>query len=831
MPHTILPLLPLRNIVVFPSMTVPLFVGRDKSIAALEAVGETDQEILLITQMDSDLEDPKPEDLYKVGCLGNVLQMLKLPDGTVKILVEGLRRVHIKRILEDGDFMQAELAEFPDVINDNNEVKALRRTVTDQFSEYAKVENKISVEAIENMEKITDPSKLADVVAQSLDIKIADKQKILEAKTLDKRLELIFGFMRGEMNILNVEKRIRKRVKNQMEKTQREYYLNEQIKAIQKELGDEGEGKSELEILKERITKTKFSKEALAKAESELKKLSHMSPMSSEATVIRNYLDWLLDIPWDINSELKGDLKTAEAVLDKEHYGLEKVKERILEYLAVLSRTGKIRGQVLCLVGPPGVGKTSLGQSIATATNREFVRMSLGGVHDEAEIRGHRRTYIGSLPGRIIQGMKKAGTCNPLFLLDEIDKLGADHRGDPASALLEVLDPEQNSTFNDHYLEVDYDLSNAMFVTTANSLRIPGPLRDRMEVIVVPGYTEEEKMEIAKGYLIPKQLELHGLKKKEWKIKDSAIQDLIRYYTREAGVRGLERQLARLNRKAVRKIVSGELKSVAVDNKNLEKIIGVRQFKFGVAEDTDLVGVVNGLAWTEVGGDILMIESVLVGGNGTFSKTGKLGTVMQESISAAEFLVKSRAAEFGISKAVMLRNNVHIHVPEGSVPKEGPSAGVAMVTSVVSSLTGIPVRRDVAMTGEITLRGRVLQIGGLKEKILAAKRAGIKKILIPIDNEKDLKEMAPNILKGVKIVPVETVDEVLRHALKKRPIAVSWEEEERQAAEAMQTQAAVNKAVQDAASTAAIAEISAQKEVSKKKQGQKRKKDSDKTKH
>lgn len=803
MTDSILPLLPLRNIVIFPHMAVPLFVGRRKSIAALEVVSESNQDIVLLTQKDSELENPSDDDLYTVGTVGNVLQMLKLPDGTIKILVEAVRRVRVVDFINEGEFTRVRIEEMPDEVLDNEETRALCRSVVDQFEEYAKMENKISQDIADTVEKIENPAKLADIVAQNLDIKLSDKQEVLEAQSVDKRLELLFGFMRGEMNIMNVEKRIHKRVKTQMEKTQREYYLNEQIKAIQKELGNEGDEKPELEVLKERIQKTKFTKEAKDKAESELKKLAAMNPMSSEATVIRNYLDWLLDIPWDKQTRLKRDLSWAENVLETDHYGLAKVKERILEYLAVLSRTRKLRGPVLCLVGPPGVGKTSLGQSIARATNRRFVRMSLGGVHDEAEIRGHRRTYIGSLPGRIVQGMKKAGTSNPLFLLDEIDKLSSDFRGDPASALLEVLDPEQNKCFNDHYLEVDYDLSNVMFVTTANSMRIPRPLLDRMEVIYIPGYTEDEKLEIAKGYLIPKQMEMHGLKKGEWAITDKAIYGLIRYYTREAGVRGLERQIAKLNRKAIRKIVSGEEKSIKIDVKSLEKYAGIKQFRFGNAEQNDLVGVVNGLAWTEVGGDILTIESVLVMGNGQISKTGKLGSVMQESISAAEYFIKSRAQALGIRKKVLFETNVHVHVPEGAVPKEGPSAGIAMVTSIVSSMTGNPVRRDVAMTGELTLRGRVLPIGGLKEKLLAARRSGMAKVIIPKDNEKDLKEIPANIKQGLKIVAVEMVEDVLRHALRKRIIPVSWEEEEKalaeQAALAAQKRSEANEAVAEEA--------------------------------
>tara|TARA_B100001939_G_scaffold197232_1_gene169761 strand:+ start:4899 stop:7238 length:2340 start_codon:yes stop_codon:yes gene_type:complete len=746
-------------------MIVPLFVGREKSVRALENVMEEDKQILLVSQKDANQDDPGTEDIYQVGTLANVLQLLKLPDGTVKVLVEGDRRARIVRYRDNDAFFEAEVENIPTVSAEKNEVKALARSVVSQFDQYVKLNKKIPPEVLASVKQVEEPEKLADVVTSHLSLKIADKQELLENPDVEQRLEKILGYMEAEIGVMQVEKRIRRRVKSQMEKTQREYYLNEQMKAIQRELGESEDGRDELSELEEKIKKTKLSKEAREKANAELKKLKSMSPMSAEATVVRNYLDWLLSLPWGKKSKVKSDLKQAEEILNKDHYGLEKVKERILEYLAVQQRAKKLKGPILCLVGPPGVGKTSLGKSIATATGRNFVRFSVGGVRDEAEIRGHRRTYIGSMPGKIIQNMKKAGSSNPLFLLDEIDKMGADYRGDPASALLEVLDPEQNSKFNDHYLEVDYDLSDVMFITTANTLNMPQPLMDRMEIIRLSGYTEDEKVEIAKRHLVPKQQKDHGLKENEWSISEAALRDLIRYYTREAGVRNLEREIANLVRKAVKEIVIGKKKSVHITARNLEKYAGVKRFRFGELEDTDMVGVTTGLAWTEVGGDILAIEAIVSPGKGRTTITGKLGDVMQESIRAAMSYVRSKALDYGIQPGTFDKTDIHIHVPEGATPKDGPSAGVAMITSIVSVLTNNPVRRDVAMTGEISLRGRVLPIGGLKEKLLAALRSGIKKVLIPIDNEKDLAEIPDNVKKGLEIVPVSAVGEVLEHAL------------------------------------------------------------------
>jgi ATP-dependent Lon protease len=774
---TLFPVLPLRDIVVFPHMIVPLFVGREKSVRALEDVMKDDKQILLVTQKNAEQNDPAASDLFGVGTIGTVLQLLKLPDGTVKVLVEGSQRARILRFTENAAFFQAFAEPVKEQAADRQELEAMARTAVSQFEQYIKLNKKIPPEVLVSINQIDDASKLADTLASHLALKIPEKQEILEADSVAHRLEKIFGYMESEIGVLQVEKRIRSRVKRQMEKTQREYYLNEQLKAIQKELGEGEEGKDELGELEARINRTKLSKEAKEKAMAEVRKLRAMSPMSAEATVVRNYLDWLLSIPWHKRSKVKRDIKEAERVLNADHFGLEKVKERILEYLAVQQRMHKVKGPILCLVGPPGVGKTSLGKSIARATGRNFVRMSLGGVRDEAEIRGHRRTYIGSMPGKVIQGMKKAKTSNPLFLLDEVDKLGTDWRGDPSSALLEVLDPEQNSTFNDHYLEVDYDLSDVMFVTTANTLRMPQPLMDRMEIIRLPGYTEDEKVEIAKRHLIPKQVKQHGLKKNEWSITDDALRDLIRYYTREAGVRNLEREIANLTRKAIKELLMKKLDKIAVTRRNLEKFSGVRKFRYGEVEETDLVGVTTGLAWTEVGGELLSIEAVTLPGKGKVTATGKLGDVMRESVQAAESYVKSRSYAFGISPSLIERKDIHVHVPEGATPKDGPSAGVAMVTSIVSVLTGIPVRKDIAMTGEITLRGRVLPIGGLKEKLLAALRGGLKTVLIPKDNEKDLAEIPDNVKRGLGIVPVGTVDELLLHALASKLTPIEWKED------------------------------------------------------
>jgi ATP-dependent Lon protease len=777
------PVLPLRDIVVFPHMIVPLFVGREKSVRALEDVMKDDKQILLIAQKNAADDDPAKEEIYTVGTVSTVLQLLKLPDGTVKVLVEGGERARVIRYTDNDDFFEAYADIMPEREGEEEELEALSRSVVTQFEQYIKLNKKIPPEALVSVNQIDELGKLADTVASHLALKISEKQELLEVESISERMERVISFMEGEIGVLQVEKKIRSRVKRQMEKTQREYYLNEQLKAIQKELGEIDEGKDETQELEEKIAATKLTKEAREKAVAELKKLRNMSPMSAEATVVRNYLDWMLNIPWKKRSRVNKDIKQAEKILDADHYGLEKVKERILEYLAVQQRTKKLKGPILCLVGPPGVGKTSLGKSIARATGRNFVRMSLGGVRDESEIRGHRRTYIGSMPGKILQGMKKAKTSNPFFLLDEIDKMGSDWRGDPASALLEVLDPAQNDTFQDHYLEVDYDLSDVMFVTTANTLRIPGPLLDRMEIIRIPGYTEDEKVEIARRHLIEKQMEAHGLKKHEWSISDHALRDLIRYYTREAGVRNLERELANLTRKATKGILMDGLGKVNVTRRNLEKFTGVRKYRFGEVEEEDIVGVTNGLAWTEVGGEILTIEAVMLPGKGKMTITGKLGDVMQESIQAAKSFVQSRSVAFGVKPTLFDKRDIHVHVPEGATPKDGPSAGVGMVTSIVSVLTGIAVRKDIAMTGEVTLRGRVLPIGGLKEKLLAAMRGGIKKVLVPKDNEKDLAEIPDNLKRSVEIVPVTSVEEVLEHALVSPLVPIEWDEEDEGAAD------------------------------------------------
>ena len=771
------PILPLRDIVVFPHMIVPLFVGREKSVRALEDVMKDDKQILLVAQKNAAQDDPAAEDIYAVGTVSTVLQLLKLPDGTVKVLVEGGERARIRGFVENADFFQAEAEIITESEGETQDVEALSRTVVSQFEQYIKLNKKIPPEVLVSLNQIEDPGKLADTVASHLALKISEKQELLEIEPIAERLERVYAHMESEIGVLQVEKKIRSRVKSQMEKTQREYYLNEQLKAIQKELGETENGRDEASEFEERIEKTKLSKEAREKASAELKKLRTMSPMSAEATVVRNYLDWMLGIPWKKRSRIKKDINHAQEILDADHYGLEKVKERILEYLAVQQRTRKIRGPILCLVGAPGVGKTSLGKSIARASGRNFVRMSLGGVRDEAEIRGHRRTYIGSMPGKIIQGMKKAKTSNPLFLLDEVDKMGQDWRGDPASALLEVLDPEQNVAFNDHYLEVDYDLTDVMFITTANTLRIPPPLLDRMEIIRISGYTEDEKVEIAKRHLIQKQMQNHGLKNGEWSISEDALRDVIRYYTREAGVRNLEREIANLTRKAVKEILSSDKKKITLTRRNLGKYAGVPRFRYGELELEDMVGITTGLAWTEVGGELLTIESVVVPGKGKMTITGKLGDVMQESIQAAKSYVQSQALEFGIKPTVFIKKDIHVHVPEGATPKDGPSAGVAMVTSIVSVLTGVAVDRNVAMTGEITLRGRVLPIGGLKEKLLAALRGGIKRVLIPKDNEKDLAEIPDNVKKGMIIIPVGNVDEVLKEALVSKLTPIEWDEE------------------------------------------------------
>ncbi len=775
--------LPLRDIVVFPHMIVPLFVGREKSIAALEEVMREDKRILLVAQKNASDDDPSPEQMYDVGTVGSILQLLKLPDGTVKVLVEGLERATIDEYTGREEFFEARATIMPVTNEDGEETEALARTAVTQFESYVKLNKKVTQEAVASILQIEDFAKLADSIAAHLAIKIAEKQDLLETGSVARRLEKVYGLMEGEISVLQVEKRIRSRVKRQMEKTQREYYLNEQMKAIQKELGD-GEETDEAAKLEERIKKTRLTKEAREKAHAELKKLKQMSPMSAEATVVRNYLDWLLSIPWGKKSKIKNDLAHAESVLESDHFGLEKVKERIVEYLAVQARANKLRGPILCLVGPPGVGKTSLARSIAKATGREYVRMSLGGVRDEAEIRGHRRTYIGSMPGKVIQSMKKAKKSNPLFLLDEIDKMGMDFRGDPSSALLEVLDPEQNSTFMDHYLEVEYDLSNVMFVTTANSLNIPAPLMDRMEIIRIAGYTEDEKFEIARRHLLPKALENHGLSKHEFELTDDGLTEVVRRYTREAGVRNLERELNTLARKAVKELVmsKGRKKKVKINAKNMSDFLGVPKYRYGMAELEDQVGVVTGLAWTEVGGELLTIEAVMMPGKGKMTVTGNLRDVMKESISAASSYVRSRSTDIGVKPPVFDRKDIHVHVPEGATPKDGPSAGIAMVTAITSVLTGIPVHRDIAMTGEVTLRGRVLPIGGLKEKLLAALRGGLKKVLIPEENAKDLAEIPDNVKNGLEIVPVSRVDEVLQHALVRMPESIEWDEAAEEAA-------------------------------------------------
>ena len=778
------PVLPLRDIVVFPHMIVPLFVGREKSVRALEAVMESDSPILLAAQKDAAIDEPTEEGIFRAGVLANVLQLLKLPDGTVKVLVEGRERVEITDFVPHDDHFMAEARVLDETMGDEATVAALVRTVTEEFERYVKVRKNIPEEVVTAVSEASEPGKLADLVAGHMGIDLERKQDLLDTLEVAARLEKIYGHMQGEMSVLQVEKKIKSRVKTQMEKTQREYYLNEQMKAIQKELGDGEDGQNELAELEQKIAATKFSKEARDKADSELKKLKSMSPMSAEATVSRNYLDWLLSLPWGVKSRTRKDLGRAEAILDADHYGLDKVKERIVEYLAVQARSQKLKGPILTLVGPPGVGKTSLGRSIAKATGREFIRISLGGVRDESEIRGHRRTYIGSMPGKIIQALKKAKTTNPLILLDEIDKMGQDFRGDPASAMLEVLDPEQNSTFVDHYLEVEYDLSNVMFVTTANSYNMPGPLLDRMEIISLSGYTEDEKREIAKGHLLSKQIAANGLRKGEFSVSDEALTHMIRYYTREAGVRSLEREIAKLARKAVTEILKGKVKSVEVTPEKVEEYLGVRRHRYGLAEKEDQVGVVTGLAWTSVGGDLLQIEALRLPGKGRVKTTGKLGEVMKESIDAASSFVRSIAPDIGVRPPEFDKRDIHVHVPEGATPKDGPSAGIAMVTSVVSVMTGIAVRKDIAMTGEVTLRGNVLAIGGLKEKLLAALRGGIKTVLIPQDNEKDLVEIPDNVKQGLTIIPVSNVREVLRHVLVRQPKAIEWDEAAEEAAEA-----------------------------------------------
>ncbi len=776
------PVLPLRDIVVFPHMVVPLFVGREKSVRALEEVMRDDKQILLSSQIDPSIDDPESDGIYDVGVIANVLQLLKLPDGTVKVLVEGRARVRIEGFLPNDSFFEARAHVLDETENDPEATTALLRSVVEEFEKYAKVKKNVPEDALTSIIEAEEPAKLADLVSGHLGVEVEQKQDLLETLDISARLEKVYGMMQGEMSVLQVEKKIKTRVKSQMERTQREYYLNEQMKAIQRELGDGEDGANEIAELEEKIANTKFSKEARDRADAEIKKLKNMSPMSAEATVVRNYLDWMLSIPWGVKSRVKKDLGRAEQVLDADHYGLEKVKERIVEYLAVQQRSKKLKGPIMCLVGPPGVGKTSLGKSVAKATGREFIRISLGGVRDESEIRGHRRTYIGSMPGKIIQAMKKAKTTNPLILLDEIDKMGQDFRGDPASAMLEVLDPEQNATFSDHYLEVEYDLSNVMFLTTANSYNMPGPLLDRMEIISLSGYTEDEKREIAKRHLLAKQIKNHGLRADEFNLTDEALTDVIRYYTREAGVRNLERELAKIARKALTAILKGQSKSVEVTPDNLEEMLGVRRFKFGLAEMDDQIGVVTGLAWTSVGGDLLSIEALRLAGKGRMKTTGKLGDVMKESIDAAASYVRSIAPKIGVQPPRMDRWDIHVHVPEGATPKDGPSAGIGMVTSIVSVLTQIPVQKDIAMTGEVTLRGNVLPIGGLKEKLLAALRGGIKTVLIPQENEKDLAEIPDNVKEGLEIIPVSHVSEVLARALVRAPEAIDWDEDAEDAA-------------------------------------------------
>ncbi|MFJ1293388.1 endopeptidase La [Paracoccus yeei] len=776
------PVLPLRDIVVFPHMIVPLFVGREKSVRALEAVMEQDRPILLAAQKDAAVDEPAADGIFRTGVLANVLQLLKLPDGTVKVLVEGRERVRVTRFVDNDDYFEAACEPLAEVEGDADTRTALTRAVAEEFERYVKVRKNIPEEVVSAVAETRDPARLADLVSGHLGIALDEKQELLETLDTAERLEKVYGLMQGEMSVLQVEKKIKSRVKTQMEKTQREYYLNEQMKAIQKELGDGEDGSNELTELEEKIAATQFSKEAREKAEAELKKLKSMSPMSAEATVSRNYLDWLLSLPWGVKSRTRKDLGKAEQVLDADHYGLEKVKERIIEYLAVQNRSAKLKGPILCLVGPPGVGKTSLGRSMAKATGREFIRISLGGVRDESEIRGHRRTYIGSMPGKIIQALKKAKTTNPLILLDEIDKMGQDFRGDPASAMLEVLDPEQNATFVDHYLEVEYDLSNVMFVTTANSYNMPGPLLDRMEIISLAGYTEDEKREIARQHLLPKQIAANGLRKGEFSVTDEALTHVIRYYTREAGVRSLEREIAKLARKAVTEILKGKVKSVEVTPEKAEEYLGVRRHRYGLAEKDDQVGVVTGLAWTQVGGDLLQIEALKLPGKGRMKTTGKLGDVMKESIDAASSYVRSIAPQIGVKPPKFDTIDIHVHVPDGATPKDGPSAGLAMVTSIVSVLTQIPVRKDIAMTGEVSLRGNAMAIGGLKEKLLAALRGGIKTVLIPVDNEKDLADIPANVKEGLKIIPVSHVREVLKHALVRMPEPIEWDEAAEEAA-------------------------------------------------
>ena len=770
------PVLPLRNIVVYPHMVVPLFVGRDKSISALEEVMDKGQELLFLAQKDADTNDPQKEDLYEVGTIGKVLQLLKLPDGTVKVLVEGIKRAKVEELIPHENFLEAKIEVISEEKIEDKTIIAISRQVVSRFEDFVKLNTKVASEVVSSLKDINDPSKIADTIASQMTGNVSEKQKLLEIFNLEERLNDILNLLDGELSVLQVEKKIKRRVKNQMEKTQKEYYLNEQMKAIQKELDDDEEGIDDIAEIEEKIKNTKLSKEALEKTKNELKKLKQMSPMSAEATVVRNYLDWILDIPWGKKKKVKEDIGMAQKTLDKDHYGLDKVKDRITEYLAVQNRSKKIKGPILCLVGPPGVGKTSLGKSIAAATGREFIRMSLGGVRDESEIRGHRRTYIGSMPGRIVQSLKKVKTTNPLFLLDEIDKLGSDFRGDPASALLEVLDPEQNNAFNDHYLEVDYDLSQVMFVTTANSLDIPQALADRMEIIRIAGYTEDEKLEIAKRHLIEKTKESNGLSEKEWSVSDDAIQSVIRYYSREAGVRGLEREINSLARKAVKDIALNKSDSVNVTSENISDYLGVKKYRYGKTENDDLVGVVTGLAYTEVGGDILNVEAVMLPGNGKIKATGKLGDVMKESIDAASSFVRSRAVNYGIEPPIFQRKDIHVHVPEGATPKDGPSAGVAMVVAIISVMAEIPIKNDVAMTGEMSLRGRVLPIGGLKEKLLAATRSGIKTVLVPSENKRELSEVPENIKEKLDIKLISNIDEALDYALTKKPVAIEWDE-------------------------------------------------------
>ena len=770
-----IPVLPLRDIVVFPNMIVRLFVGREKSVLALEEVMKTEQQILLVAQKDAGDDNPGENNIFKVGVIANVLQVLKLPDGAVKILIEGKQRVKISDFLSDKKFLEAHFEEVIDTNFEGDEIEALRRTVSKEFDRYSKLNKNVTEEALEAIKKASDPIVLSDSIAGHLNLAVENKQQLLEVLDVKKRLEKILEIIQGELSVLRVEKKIKTRVKNQMEKTQREYYLNEQMKAIQKELGDSPEGQDEISDIQEKIDKTKLSKEAKEKALAELKKLKTMSPMSAESAVVRNYLDWLLTIPWRKKSRIKSDLNGAQETLDNDHFGLEKVKDRIIEYLAVQHRSKKLKGPILCLVGPPGVGKTSLGKSVAKATNREFIRISLGGVRDESEIRGHRRTYIGSMPGKIIQSMKKAKTSNPLILLDEIDKMGQDFRGDPSSAMLEVLDPEQNSTFSDHYLEVEYDLSDVMFITTANTFNMPRPLLDRMEVIQLSGYTEDEKAEIAKRHLIKKQVENHGLKENEFILKDKGLYEIIRHYTREAGVRNLEREISKLCRKALTHIIKDKKMSVKVDESNISDLLGVKKFKYGLAEKSNQIGVATGLAWTEVGGDLLSIEAIKLPGKGRMKSTGKLGEVMKESIDAASSFVRARSPSFGIIPTLFDKYDIHVHVPEGATPKDGPSAGIAMVTSIVSMITEIPIKREVAMTGEVTLRGNVLPIGGLKEKLLAALRGGIKTVVIPDENVKDLAEIPDNVKNDLEIVPVTTVAEVLKVALSEKLESIDWD--------------------------------------------------------